>query len=332
MSLKSFLCSAAVMRIRGWIAAVRRKIDPFYILHWRKVRRELIEKNHPYENGDESVYRPPIMGLEETLRYIIDTKCSVSRFGDGEFELVVGRDMLFEAANAKMRERLIEILQNPIRGCLTCILNCYRSLDRYVARDLWFWRNFAVWSREGVFPYLAEVYKTNPPKATFGDPQISRPYMVMSDKASAPRIFALWKELVKDQNLLIVEGRFSRLGVGNDLLAGAKSIRRIWCPPKGAFGKYDEILAAIRNEVQEGDIIFLALGATATILAYDLAKLGYRAIDAGHVDVEYMWMKMGAQEKVVIPGRYVSEVAGGQEKKVVAGEEEEYNVVLTIGR
>ena len=41
----------------------------------------------------------------------------------------------------------------------------------------------------------------------------------------------------------------------------------------------------------------LPLGPAATVLAYDLFKAGYQAIDVGHVDVEYEWWRMGAHKK-----------------------------------
>lgn len=41
----------------------------------------------------------------------------------------------------------------------------------------------------------------------------------------------------------------------------------------------------------------ISLGPTATVLAYDLFKAGYQAIDFGHVDVEYEWWRMGAHKK-----------------------------------
>ena len=45
----------------------------------------------------------------------------------------------------------------------------------------------------------------------------------------------------------------------------------------------------------------------ATVLAYDLAKLGYQAVDIGHIDIEYEWMKMGATENVPVKGKFTNE-------------------------
>lgn len=57
----------------------------------------------------------------------------------------------------------------------------------------------------------------------------------------------------------------------------------------------------------------IALGMTATVLAYDLAKAGLWAIDIGHIDVEYEWFLRGATEKIALNGKFVNEAPGGRE-------------------
>ena len=63
------------------------------------------------------------------------------------------------------------------------------------------------------------------------------------------------------------------------------------------------------------EVLFLiALGPTATVLAYDLTKYGYQAIDIGHFDIEYEWFLRGIKEdKVAIEGKYTNEVVGGDD-------------------
>ena len=39
--------------------------------------------------------------------------------------------------------------------------------------------------------------------------------------------------------------------------------------------------------------------------------MGYQAVDIGHVDIEYEWMKMGATKKERIKGRFMNEIDGG---------------------
>ena len=57
----------------------------------------------------------------------------------------------------------------------------------------------------------------------------------------------------------------------------------------------------------------MALGPTATVLAYDLFKAGYQAIDIGHVDIEYEWFLRKATKKIKIESKYVTEVKEGRE-------------------
>jgi hypothetical protein len=38
-------------------------------------------------------------------------------------------------------------------------------------------------------------------------------------------------------------------------------------------------------------------------------KIGFWAIDIGHLDVEFMWMINNAKKKIPLIGRYVNEVA-----------------------
>ena len=75
-------------------------------------------------------------------------------------------------------------------------------------------------------------------------------------------------------------------------------------------------------KLAKNSLILIALGPTATVLAYDLCKLGYQAIDVGHIDIEYEWLMMGAKHKVNITSKYVNEVIGGDQ--VVIHDEDLY--------
>ncbi len=48
-----------------------------------------------------------------------------------------------------------------------------------------------------------------------------------------------------DKNILLVEGKYSHSGVGNDMFDKAASVKRILGLNKNAFAKYDDI----KNEV-----------------------------------------------------------------------------------
>lgn len=104
---------------------------------------------------------------------------------------------------------------------------------------------------------------------------------------------------------------------GNDLFNECKSVKRILVPAKDAFDKYHEIYEATIQITQlyEIDLIILAIGPTATCLAFDLYNAGKRALDLGNLDIEYEWMNLGVENKVVVSGKYTHEVKNGETMK-----------------
>ena len=57
----------------------------------------------------------------------------------------------------------------------------------------------------------------------------------------------------------------------------------------------------------------ISLGPSATVLAYDLAKEGYQALDIGQLDNEYDWYLQGTEERTEIHGKMVAEFLGKQD-------------------
>ena len=162
--------------------------------------------------------------------------------------------------------------------------------------------------------YMEKLFEVYRKKSVFlyGDTQMTRPYIDRKDgKKWAGKVFPKLKSLWDGENLLIVEGAESRLGVGNDLFANAKSIRRVICPSKEAFDRYDDIYNAVLDLAKDS-LVLIALGPTATVLAADLSKKDIWAIDIGHVDIEYEWFLRNAKEKIKIEGKHVNEAKGGR--------------------
>lgn len=121
----------------------------------------------------------------------------------------------------------------------------------------------------------------------------------------------LLRKLWEQRDIVIVEGEHTRSGVGNNLYDNARSVQRIIGLSKNAFDKYDEMLNAIIKHVRTDKLIILCYGMTATVLAYDLTKFGFQAIDLGHVDIEYEWFLRGSTNRDVIKGKYTNEAKGG---------------------
>lgn len=248
---------------------------------------------------------PQVMSIDDTYDKIINDHVSVSRFGDGEFKWMANiKQNSFQDESELMRKRLIEISKSDEDNHIVCLSDSFGSLKKYnsYARD--FWGCFMGMYRKKWVEYLK-------PGKIYYNTNMTRPYMDYVDKSVCAKRFARLKQIWADKKICIIEGEKSRLGVGNDLFEGASQIHRILAPATNAFSKYDEILKSATN-LNKDTLILIALGPTATILAYDLAKMGYQAIDIGHVDVEYEWFLMGATSKVPIENKYVNESLEGR--------------------
>ena len=253
-----------------------------------------------------AVQIPKVVTLEETVQNIYEHKKSICRFGDGEFELInLHKRAKYQDVSEKLANRLKEVLQSSGEDILIAIADNYGALNQYTQKAQGDIRNYLTKEvREQQYALLDMNRK-------YYNAYFTRPYIIYQDKENAGERFERIKQIWKDQDVLIVEGDKTRLGVGNDLLADAAKVQRIIAPSENAFSVYDNILDAVRK-YGNNKLILIALGPTATVLAYDLAKEGYWAIDIGHIDIEYEWYKRQVQERCIVPYKYVNEVAHGE--------------------
>ena len=231
---------------------------------------------------------PKIASIDETIKSIINTKCSVSRYGDGEILLTNSKKSIgFQDGNEDLAQRLNEIIQSNQKNHIVCISDAFCNLNRYNRNARRFWRTH--------FFLYADIWDNLLlPQKQYYNTFVTRPYMDFYFKDQCEKWFRSIKAIWDKRDIIFIEGEKSRLGVGNDLFKNAHSIRRILCPSCNAFDKYTDIYKeAIK---QEQSVLFLiALGPTATVLSYDLCCAGYQAIDVGHLDVEYggVWGQNG---------------------------------------
>lgn len=263
-------------------------------------------KRKYYSNTEKVLGRYNIVSPIETIEKIVKDNASISRFGDGEFDMIYGVGMNYQKYNPKLAQRLEEILLSQDKGMLIGIPGIV-NLDycnQYTGFATEFWPK---WLKKYKFKLLRILRKNR----KYYSAQITRFYLDYKDKSNTQEYVKKLKEIWNNKDVVIVEGEKSRLGVGNDLFDNMKSIQRIICPSEDAFEIYDKIYEECLN-IDKNKLILLALGPTATVLAYDLFKAGYRAIDIGHVDIEYEWFLRKATTKIKIENKYVTEVKEGR--------------------
>ena len=244
--------------------------------------------------------RPHVLSISDTIDLILKEKLSVIRFGDGEIFMLDGGDIGFQKRQGDLAERLEMIMRAKHKGLLICVPGVWESLDTLEPFAYWFnmhhlYRHGHVW--KSLLSY----------DQTYGDTNITRPYLAYKDKPNAGSLFKKLFSIWEDANVILVEGAQSRLGLGNDMFAKAKSVARILCPPENAYSKY-EIIKKEALKLSKDKLILLSLGPAAKVLAYDLFNLGYRVIDVGHVDMEYEMFLRKLPKLTKIANKYVNEL------------------------
>lgn len=246
--------------------------------------------NIPYElydkikNDDFHIQIPAVKSIDETLDKILQDKCSLTRFGDGEFGIIFGSRICYHDRNSELADRLKEVIASENPNLLIGLPPCFGSLDDFTPSTVDFWRRWMSKKREMVYSVLDM-------NRVYYNAFLNRGYMPYNkteeNYINCGRYFEKIKKICADRDVVIFESQKAGLGAGNDLFETAKSISRIiFCPDKNAFDRYDDILSAF-DEIDSDALILLGLGPTATVLACDLCDKGYQAIDIGMIGAEY---------------------------------------------
>lgn len=219
---------------------------------------------------------PFIYNEIDTLERVAEQKLSIARFGDGEIGLCLGGSIGFQDYDELLARRLREILKDDSMNSLMVCLSphdgsCYRTTPRV---------------QMFVYKYLArhgeEYLNLLDPASKYGSTFISRPDSFVFEGDQMNRYTRLLRNLWADRDVLIVTGEKSRFVLIDELFDNIRSVEFLHGPSQNAFSCYDELLCQIRSRAEDR-LILLALGPTATVLAYDLAKEGRQALDIGHL-------------------------------------------------
>lgn len=245
---------------------------------------------------------PQIHGIEEAVERIVNDRCSMIRFGDGEFEIMAGKQRApFQDYDEELSERLKVVIKADIDNILIGIADNYGDISIYSDETI-----------EGIRKYMTDEVRAfhlsvlNLDRIYY-NAYMFKCYFPYRDKSGTPKRVGLIKRIWEQRDVVLVEGRKTRTGQGNDLLDNAKSVRRILCPTKNAFSYYNEILNTVKK-VSKESLILCALGPAAKVLAYDLALCGYQVVDIGQIDMDYEWYRAGRGKRVPIPTKYVSQL------------------------
>lgn len=277
-------------------------------LMWKEYSEVIMPsiENYPYEMYADKNKKerkiPRIEPAEKIVDLICEKKASLARFGDNEFELILGRRRTnYQEVNADLGIKLKQVLNSNNNNLLIAIADNYGDLSEYT--DI---------AALAIRQYLGNGVRQEHMKLldlsrTYYDAYISRPYYMYRNKEDAINKFQNVKRIWDKRDLLIVEGEHTRFGVGNDLLDNANEINRILTLDKDCYKLYDKVLSCAKKYA-DNKLILIILGPVATIMSYDLSNEGYWAVDIGQLDIEYEWYLRKVEKRCDIPYKTVSEV------------------------
>lgn len=201
---------------------------------------------------------------------------SIARYGDGELKLCLGRNACAQEHNSIIAGRLRQIL---LESSAPCLVGIPRPTKLMSAQKQIFWEPYTK------LPYTALFS----PKIQYVSSFITRP-------DSAPGIyneayFEDIKLLWEDRNVVLVNGSNRPLDKDITIFENC-TYRRLEVFSQNAFEEYRTLFNLCLKEPKD-TLFVLAAGPTATVLAYDLAKEGYQALDLGHIGMFYARFKRG---------------------------------------
>ena len=217
----------------------------------------------PFEMRDpafrSSVFIPHILSPAETIDMLSSGK-SFGRFEEAEFKAIADKD-------DPLSEKLKAILQSSEDDFLIGLNRLYyvnlESTDSKKADSI----------REYMRPDTRKFHASLLDRdKIYGNALLSD----MDDNDVCTALMNLWND--KDCVFIALEGNdFSdESGLFND----CRNMTRILCSHEDVTKGYEDILGAVTEEPKE-KLVLISLGPVGTVLAHDLYKIGYRAIDIG---------------------------------------------------
>ncbi len=213
-----------------------------------------------------------------TLKHIIDNRASICRFGDGEFDIMLqldGSKDAYQSCSDELSRRLSDIL--AVESGLSLIVAIPPidpetfHLDKRI-KGLPFWQWYYARRFHLIEPYLkAKKYYSS---------MVSRYAVFFENDISDV------KKIWENRDVVFVYGKGSRFVMDNRLFDNIRSLCVEHCLPTNAFSEYDDLLFRLCKYSRD-KLVLISAGPTATVLAYDLHKAGFQAIDLGHLPASY---------------------------------------------
>ena len=258
------------------------------------LRRENIDRylvdcidNVMYLIPNSGVVRPNILNTEQTLDMLCNSNKSLAHFGEGEIMVAFGKDIPFQDYDPILADRTKNILKNTNENLLV-------GISKGFFHPIWN-RNVNKAGKDWILHYIPTIREWILSLIDRFTLYCSVESCWGGDKKNEnfDKLRSIWV----NKEILLIGCKEAADNIKYDLFDNAQKSSWFYIPNKNAFSIYDEILKECLSYSKDTLIIIMA-GPTAGVLADDLSKLGYRALDLGHAAKAYDWYR---SEKEISP-------------------------------
>lgn len=239
---------------------------------------EIRHKKFSYEEifelfRSQALYPKNILSVEDTINYIVDNNCSISRLGDGE-------EFLFNMLNdnptfPELKQKLLDICANgTTSNCLVCINNF--NADNENCPDF-YRKHFTHYYSKIVSSDKIKKIKFS--KNIYGDAYALQFFSEISAEKDVinEKIKSIWNK----RKVLFVINKYSAIINDTDCFTNVESKDYYYIPKENAYSKYNQIFEDIISKYDNSYLVYIEGGAMASVLSYELSKQGYTALDMG---------------------------------------------------
>ena len=207
----------------------------------------------------------------------------MARYGDGELALMRGKSIPFQEANPFLSKRLKQVLKEKDKDFLIGLPRFLYYDDKNLNHETrFFWKKHKKKLMKQLYPFLQKDRQ-------YISSEISLLYTCYNNK-NFDSYFQNVRSIWQDKEVVLIAGSGVLDFSENNIFDNVAHMDYIEAPSINAFSAYDLLLEKALS-FDKKKLFVLILGPTATILAYDLAKNGYQAIDFGHIGKSYATYK-----------------------------------------
>lgn len=251
--------------------------DEFY-----RAKDEAVEDAVYEYEIDKKIFKTlDIKSPDETLQILLETNKSFCRLGDGEIDIIKGKDCPFQKYDAKLAQKMVTILAHRKENLYVGLNGAYfDSPFKYIERNHKFYRQKGTEFRR-FFVSVCDVNSIYLDACCFGA------YFRFDENYDYEGHYNKIKQLFRNKKITIVCGKTVFDKIDYDIFELCEEKNYVYGPSKNAFSEYDSIIEKIKLNVPKDHLVCIILGMTATVLAADLADIGYTAWDLGHIAKDY---------------------------------------------